>query len=151
SAEEWALVLEARQAVERDLDRVGQDVESLEAVDTRSALPEPAGENPGIEQIEDARGVGEEAVLARAGEDRLTGGQAEHGLACVLVERGERGGPGHGPSVGVVVEGGRARAHVRWRRQETVPQLEGLAPAVVLARRAVRGDPRHRIGLHEVL
>jgi hypothetical protein len=72
SAEERTLVLEARQAVERDLDRVGQDVESLEAVDARSGLPEPTGENPGIEQIEDGRGVGEEAVLARAGEHRLT-------------------------------------------------------------------------------
>src|SRR4030095_11734458 len=70
-AEERALVLEARQVVERDLDRVRQDVESLEAVDSRSGRPESAGQDPRVEQIENGRGVGEEAVLARTREDRL--------------------------------------------------------------------------------
>ena len=134
--------------MQRDLDRVGQDVEALESVHAGAGLTEPSRpEDPRIEQIEDARRVGEEPVLARPGEDRLARRQAEHGLPRVPVERGERGRARDGPAVGVVVGGRRARADVRGRRQQIV-RRQRRGP-----RRPCRPshDLRDVVGLHEVL
>src|SRR4029077_5763360 len=58
--EERALVVEARQLMKRNLDRVRQHIEALEAIDAGPGLTEASGEDPRVEQVEDRGGVGEE-------------------------------------------------------------------------------------------
>ena len=57
--------------LDRNLDGEGEHVEPLEAVDAVAALTEIVVEDARVEQVEDARRIGEEPVLARPGENRL--------------------------------------------------------------------------------